>query len=92
MLTTYISQPEIICKLTSSQSLPSPPFGTTERLSPGLWSSVRPGIKLKLITPVFSLLGFFFFFLVFHMACVILIPRSGIEPGPSTMKAWSPYY
>ena len=50
MLTTYISQPEIIYKLTSSQSLPSPPFGTTERLSPGLWSSVRPGIKLKLIT------------------------------------------
>ena len=24
------------------------------------------------------------------MACGILVPRPGIEPGPSAVKAWSP--
>ena len=34
--------------------------------------------------------GFFFFFWLSHMACGILVPQPGIEPGPSAVKAWSP--
>ena len=30
------------------------------------------------------------FFLPYRMACRILVPRPGIEPAPSTVKAWSP--
>ena len=25
-----------------------------------------------------------------HMACGILVPRPGIEPGPSAVRVWSP--
>ena len=25
-----------------------------------------------------------------HKACGILVPRPGIEPGPSAVRAWSP--
>ena len=31
-----------------------------------------------------------FFFWLWHVACEILVPRSGIEPGPSEVKAQSP--
>ena len=30
------------------------------------------------------------FFWLSHMACGILVPQPGIEPGPSAVKAWSP--
>ena len=31
----------------------------------------------------------FFFFLPHHMACGILVPQPGVEPGPSAVRAWS---
>ena len=31
-----------------------------------------------------------FFFFPRHSACGILVPWTGIEPGPSAVKAWSP--
>ena len=33
---------------------------------------------------------FFFFFWPRHVACGILVPQPGIEPGPSALKVQSP--
>ena len=33
---------------------------------------------------------YFLFFWPHHEACGILVPQPGIEPGPSTVRAWSP--
>ena len=46
-------------------------------------------VKSLLLAIYFST-TFFFFFLPHCMACRILVPWSGIEPGPSAVKVWSP--
>ena len=33
---------------------------------------------------------FCFFFWLHHLACRILVPRAGTEPGPAAVEAWSP--
>ena len=44
---------------------------------------------LYLYIYIYIYLKFFFCFWLCQEACGILIPWPGIEPGPSTMKAWS---
>ena len=39
---------------------------------------------------IFVALNFFFLIWPRHVAFGILVPRPGIEPGPSAVKVWSP--
>ena len=34
--------------------------------------------------------NFFFFFLPHYVACEVLAPQPGIDPGPSMMRTWNP--
>ena len=40
----------------------------------------------------FSLICFFFFFLLHYAACRILVPRPGTEPLHPAVEAWNPNY
>ena len=81
--------------LTNSQGLPSggPPS------SKGPWIEFKESMNLDAFlcsVTVFlcHLIGLFWFVFVLTMlhglACGILVPQPGTEPGPSAVEAWSP--
>ena len=71
--------------LTLSIVLPFPDVGIIQYVAILVWFLSLNNMHLRL------LYGFFFFFFwPCPMACRILVPRSGIEPKPSAVKAQSP--
>ena len=82
-------------KLTNSQGLPSGGLPSPK----GPWMEFKESMNLDVFlcsVTVFlcHLMGLFWFVFVLTMlhglACRILVPQPGIEPGPSAVEAWSP--